>query len=381
MSEPFIKGSPEASEKPEVVEAPHEAVGGVEPSPFRWLGLLLGAVVVMSGVVGGWWVINNGWPGMSSINPTCGDGNWDEHTEECEIDPVRGCPVGMLCENCLECVLPETCGNGVVDGPTDTETAEQCDGDASPCAECESCVNCQCLWWPPETCGNSILDDCEYCDGDALGTCIGGLVCSDWCTCMWPDCANGVLEEGEECDPWIDDGSADCPPGQACVYCQCEYQNVCGNGIVEPGEDCDGTDLSMCLSGQVCENCQCATIVGGDVRASSVCGDGHCDTATENSDLCPQDCPCVDDGHCAPGEGFNCADCGDPTGACGVRCDSSDTCPDPLECFNAVCWDSCVCGGNCGGRGEGGETCARPCDSHRDCSCWEGCVDGCCSCP
>jgi hypothetical protein len=110
---------------------------------------------------------------------------------------------------------------------------------------------------------------------------------------------------------------------------------------VELGEECDGDDMMLCLADQVCENCQCVTMMG-------YCGDGTCDTTTENTDLCPEDCECVNDGECGLGEGLNCADCGDPVEACGSPCEDSETCPDPLSCFDGACWEGCLCGDDCG---------------------------------
>jgi hypothetical protein len=407
MSEPFPKTGPEASEKAgQVDKAPHEMVAGVEPSPFRWLWILFGVVIVMSGAFGGWWVISHGgWPGLSPVLPTCGNGVVDESAgEECD-GSTTGCQPGLLCENC-QCVPLPTCGNGVVDGDMDTEMPEQCDGDDSPCPPCTRCQNCYCAPFVPDTCGNDIAEECEQCDGADLGTCIGGLVCNDWCRCAHPLCGNGELDEGESCE---ESGAAalnDCPQGYVCNDCQCVMANVCGNDIVDSGEGCELTDLTRCLAEQVCYNCQCVTIrcgngiieegeqCDGDLtpclagqhchncQCMTYCGDGYC-SPDENTDLCPQDCHCHNDGVCGEGEGLNCPDCGEPRDACGISCATSDDCPSQLSCFNAVCWEACLCGGDCGGGGnEGGTRCENTCTTSGDCHCPRGtCVDGCCSCP
>jgi hypothetical protein len=75
-----------------------------------------------------------------------------------------------------------------------------------------------------------------------------------------------------------------------------------------------------------------------------VCGDGYCDTAHENNDLCPQDCQCVDNGECEPGEGDGCRDCGATAGGCGNPCADSSQCAAGLSCHTGVCW-ACQCGG------------------------------------
>jgi len=70
-------------------------------------------------------------------------------------------------------------------------------------------------------------------------------------------CGNGLVEPGELCDG---DDLSMCLSGQVCENCKCiTYLPMCGNGVVEQGEQCDGDDLTMCLEGQVCENCRCVT--------------------------------------------------------------------------------------------------------------------------
>lgn len=83
----------------------------------------------------------------------------------------------------------------------------------------------------------------------------------------------------------------------------------------------------------------------------TVCGDGICNTATENSDLCEADCPCIDDGVCGPGEGIGCRDCIGPgeeaVSGCGSPCPGG-SCEGELTCSDGICWDACICGGDCG---------------------------------
>lgn len=54
------------------------------------------------------------------------------------------------------------------------------------------------------------------------------------------------------------------------------------------------------------------SISGGEgpgVPPASACGDGVCDPASENRDVCEADCPCVDDLVCGVGETGQCRDC------------------------------------------------------------------------
>ena len=86
-----------------------------------------------------------------------------------------------------------------------------------------------------------------------------------------------------------------------------------------------------------------------------VCGNQVCNPASENSDICPQDCQCKDNGTCEPGEGSNCLDCGANAGSCQAPCTDSSQCVSGLSCAAGICWDACTCGGVCG-TGSGGSS-------------------------
>ncbi len=72
-----------------------------------------------------------------------------------------------------------------------------------------------------------------------------------------------------------------------------------------------------------------------------ICGDGICDPAVENSDLC-SDCTCVDDGVCSPGEGEGCLDCGETAGTCNAACTDNSQCAEGYTCAGGICWSN-VC--------------------------------------
>lgn len=168
------------------------------------------------------------------------------------------------------------------------------------------------------------------------------------CACRGADLyCNGQLSEANstQCS------STDCVCEGADLYCGgqlseansvlCRSTCICKGPDLYCGDQLSETNSSKCQTG------------GG-------CGDGYCDTATENSDLCPEDCQCVDDGTCAPGEGAGCRDCGETAGGCGNPCTDDTQCAEGLSCVG-VCWHACTCGGDCGSEGGG--------DTERKCSC------------
>lgn len=66
----------------------------------------------------------------------------------------------------------------------------------------------------------------------------------------WSNCGDGVVDEGEECEPGDDVSIGGGPCTAECTI------NLCGNGVVDDGEDCD-LGLSNGLPGSLCTfSCQ-----------------------------------------------------------------------------------------------------------------------------
>ena len=56
-----------------------------------------------------------------------------------------------------------------------------------------------------------------------------------------PDCGDGILEIGEECDDGADNGKG----GYGTCGADCTLQaGLCGDGVIQPGEDCDDGALN-----------------------------------------------------------------------------------------------------------------------------------------
>ena len=191
----------------------------------------------------------NGEPGCSDTCKfqVCGNGEL-ESGEECDPPASAG---GM--DSCTdECLFEDSCGDGVVD------PGEECDppdGGVTCTAQCK---------FPPGRCGNGVIDEGEECDPPD-----GGATCTAQCKYPPGPCGNGIINEGETCDPpttpdrcpdpldnedledyenEVDDTFVPAPP--ACLP-NCQLA-VCGNGIVEEGETCDPPNLQT--NGEDCHN-------------------------------------------------------------------------------------------------------------------------------
>jgi hypothetical protein len=215
----------------------------------------------------------------------------------------------------------------------------------------------------PTTCGNGMVDEGELCEpfmlegetcatqGFSAGTLACNATCDGYDTSGCNRCNNGTVDDGEQCDG-LDLAGATCESlgfdtGMLrCVNCfwdtdACEI-TTCGNGQLDAGEQCDG-DI---LAGQTCAgegfdggDLGCTANCRLDTSACTTCGDGMVtgDEECDGADLGGATCV---------GEGFNSG-----TIAC------SDTCTlDVSAC--ATCGDGVVSGDeDCDGTEFAGATC------------------------
>ena len=107
-----------------------------------------------------------------------------------------------------------------------------------------------------------------------------------------PECGDGNVDSGEECDKGSDNGKA-CSPayGSTCTYCDnnCDKQTItggnCGNGTRESGEGCDDGNT---VNGDGCSSsCTVESSCGNGTRDP---GEGCDDGNTVNGDGCSSGC-------------------------------------------------------------------------------------------
>jgi len=200
--------------------------------------------------------------GVVDLSEGCDDGNTDpgdgcnnacliETGYRCEGDVDAACASGVC--NAFDdggtCNAAAVCGNSVVDpgegcddgnyvsgdGCDDLcflEDGQPCEGDdGSACASgvCDPAGDpdtCE----PIESCGNSLLEDGEFCDD---GNAVDGDGCSAGCR----------LEDGEDCTA---EGGVACVSGVcdlSTVPSLCEPADRCGNGVIEGDEACDDGNI------------------------------------------------------------------------------------------------------------------------------------------
>lgn len=195
-------------------------------------------------------------------DPACGDGRINVEGETC--DDKNGVSGDGCTANCtLEadylcptpgkpCVSTVECGDGKISG---TETCD--DGDAEGGDGCSDTCTLEDGWSCPivglrcraATCGDGIVAGFEECDFDSAEEgCTDCKIDAGWdCDengCWEPECFNGDVERGEQCED--SDSLAEDAPFDGCYKCKAEPDcsggvctPVCGDGQRFANEGCD----------------------------------------------------------------------------------------------------------------------------------------------
>ncbi len=257
-----------------------------------------------------------------------------------EIPTTGGPTTGGQTTGTDSSVVPTTTGASTTDDTTTDDTTTTGDTTTDDTTTDDTTTGDP----PMPECGNGVVEDGEDCDdgnadntdacveGCKAATCGDGFVhadvegCDDGndidddlCTnmCALPSCGDGIVQDGEACD----DGNAD--DTDACLS-TCVVAS-CGDGVVHAGvEACD----DMGESPQCNADCSVASCGDGIVNASA--GEA-CDDSGESA-MCNADC--------------SVAMCGDAivNQAAGEACDdgndiTTDAC---IACVAAVCGDGFV---------------------------------------
>jgi hypothetical protein len=284
---------------------------------------------------------------------SCTDETCDEVMMGCISTPnSANCPAGQLC-------LPGTLGSDPVSGckPASACTTNgECD-DMNDCNGVETCDTMQgiCVAGTPVNCNDGIVCTIDSCNPNG-GTCTNmpnSNQCDDGLVC------NGV----EVCDPMNGDPNTGCIAGTpvvcddsfSCTFDQCtepggvcvnfEQNNLCDDGLFCTGQEiCDPSDpmanmMSGCILGTA-PSCDDGVACTTDSCNSNF---DACDNLPDNS-LCP-----------------NCGDTCDPVLGCGNFCVISECGGKVYECGD--CQDN---DGDCGIDTGGDSECLGPCDNNEE---------------
>lgn len=188
--------------------------------------------------------------------------------------------------------------------------AEACNGTADGCcpSACNGNNDADC----PATCDNGVIENGETCD--PLSTCPGA--------CPSVGCQLRQLDNPGTCNAACSNAGLiqTCTTGDSCCPAGCTANNdgecaaVCGNGTLESGELCDGNCPTSCPQ----QGCQLYQLIdNGPCQQQCVAG-GQQGTCQSGDGCCPAGCNAVNDNDCAP---F----CGNSVVEPGETCDGNCT--------------------------------------------------------
>lgn len=149
----------------------------------------------------------------------------------------------------------------------------------------------------PPGCGDGVVDDGETCDppGSCPTACDDGVACTvDTLTGAAESCTAACrFQVVTACQ----DGDGCCPVGCA-PEDDADCVASCGNGLVEPGERCDGNCPTAC---EGVDACTVGVLRGGADTCDATCGVETLDACQDGDGCCPIGCSGDTDDDC-PGE-------------------------------------------------------------------------------
>lgn len=299
----------------------------------------------------------------SDCSKSCGDGVVDEPTETCEPNSkTEPCPVscddGMACTEDIKSGSSDRCNVVCTHNPITMPTAG--DGCCPPGADANSDADCM------PTCGNNKKEAGEKCDGDCPKTCankgcqsfvLQGTGCQVECT-AGPQITKPANGDG-------------CCPESANVGNDNDCETRCGDGVVsEPQETCDPKSSTVCATKSSCVSagCMSATFSGSTEQCTAKCDRKTITNMAPGDGCCPKGANASQDTDCD-------AVCGNGVTEPGEECDlgAPSTFPDkrPYDkwscdsrCRRLYDYTPCTSSADCGGQvcAQNG-VCATPCSN------------------
>lgn len=245
-------------------------------------------------------------------------------TGECPCPPDQACIAGV-CFDCLP-TCPDECDEG--------ESCE-CPPD-DPCCDVASCMPLECPL--PPLPGNYAA--CVAADGTTSDVPCEGATC--------------VVDSDSQptagvCIPSGCESPCQCPPAPATGEAEVICEDITGDALTDCWLDCQGgqacPDDMFCFGGFICLFPVGGVVEGvplyGDCASApgAMCPDGYCLTAP-GFGVCTHECNDVSDCGPVPATGTAVVSCTDVTGdmteECWLSCENGETCPDGMECFDAL---------------------------------------------
>jgi len=232
----------------------------------------------------------------STVAPACGN-NKVETGETCDGD----CPVEADCTAPDPCLTPQLMGDAsLCSAECSTSPISQCLADDKCCPEgCTSTDDPDCS----PSCGNNAIEDGETCDPQSACP----TSCDDGDPCTTDMQTGSAAQCNVNCthEPVVAPKNGDgCCPSNGNANNDGDCTAKCGNGVVEDGETCDppGSCETSCDDG---DPCTVDTSMGDASSCSFECGPKMPVPARGSSDrCCPPNATLMDDPDCPVPSGW-----------------------------------------------------------------------------